>query len=81
MHDEDDKYGDEEDNDDVYSSELKMRVRQLGGYSARHYKNKSNRVQTIDVFWLNTRVLVFESSFELPTFMFLELFCSNSAHF
>ena len=32
-------------------------------------------------FWLTARVLVFESSSRWHTFLFLMLFCSNSAHF
>ena len=33
------------------------------------------------VLWRTARVLVFESSFKWHTFLFLMLFCSNSAHF
>ena len=33
------------------------------------------------VLWRTARVLVFESSFEWHTFLFLMLFCSNLAHF
>ena len=43
--------------------------------------NKSNRVRTIDAFSLTACVLVFESSFKWHTFLFLMLFCSDSAHF
>ena len=41
---------------------------------------KSGRVQT-DAFWRSARVLVSELSFEWDRFMFLVLFCSNSAPF
>ena len=34
-----------------------------------------------DVLWWTARVLVFKSSFEWFTFLFLMLFCSSSAHF
>ena len=44
-------------------------------------KNKSNRVRTTDVFRRTARLLVFESSFNWHTFLFLMLFCSNSAYF
>ena len=44
-------------------------------------RNKSNRVRTTDAFWQTARVLVFKSSFKWHSFMFLMLFCSNSAHF
>ena len=44
-------------------------------------ENKSNRVRTTDSFWLTARVIVFESSSKWHTFLFLMLFCSNSAHF
>ena len=49
--------------------------------AAIHVLNKSNKVRTIDAFSLTACVLVSKSSFKLHTFLFLMLFCSNSAHF
>ena len=52
-----------------------------GLLSPWHMRNKSYGVQTSDVFWRSTRVLVSGSSFKWQSFMLLVLFWSYSAYF
>ena len=70
-------------NDETKKKKLRteLRSKDKGHDEQKKKPGRSDRVQTTVALWLNARVFVFEMSLKWHSFLFLMLFCSNSAHF